>query len=123
MNQQMENPTTLMESFGYYTASKEIGITGLYEGSDYYDLYLTINGDKIQSADLLINGKIVRTIDTIKSGDCIRIEASELRGEGTYNAIEILAKDADGNYLTIRKRSGQKGASAMEADYVYLTGK
>ncbi|MBQ8512190.1 MAG: CotH kinase family protein [Clostridia bacterium] len=123
MNQQMENPTTLMESFGYYSASKEIGITGLYEGSDYYDLYITINGDKIQSADLLINGKIVRTIDTIKSGDSIRIEASELRGEGTYNAIEILAKDADGNYLTIRKRSGQKGASAMEADYVYLTGK
>jgi len=123
MNQQMESPETLVESFGYYKKSKNIGITGLYEGSDYYDLYLTILGDKIKSVDLLINGKIVRTIDNIKNDDKIRIQASELRGVGIYNSIEILSKDANGNYITIHKRSGQNGTSAMEADYIYLLGK
>lgn len=123
MEEQMATPETLIESFGYYTTSKNVGITGLYEGADYYELHLTVNGDKIKSADLLINGKVVRTIDGIKTGDKIRIEASELRGEGTYNAIEILTKDADGEYITTRKRSGQNGASAMEADHIYLMGK
>lgn len=123
MDEQMSTPETLVESFGYYTASKNIGITGLYEGSDYYELHMTINGDKIKSADLMINGKLVRTIDGIKTGDKIRIEASELRGEGLYNSIEVLAKDENGNYLTIRKRSGQNGTSAMEADYIYILGK
>lgn len=123
MEEQMATPETLIESFGYYTASKNIGITGLYEGADYYDLYLTVNGDKIKSADLLINGKVVRTIDGIKNGDKIRIEAAELRGEGTYNSVEILTKDVNGDYITVRRRSGQNGASAMEADYIYLTGK
>lgn len=123
MNEQMASPETLIESFGYYTESQNIGITVLYEGSDYYDLSLTVNGDRIKSADLLINGKIVRTIDGITNGDTIRIETSELRGAGTYNSIEILSKDANGNYISIRKRSGQNGASAMEADYIYLMGK
>ena len=123
MTKQMETPETLMESFEYYTASKNIGITGLYDGSDYYDLIVTVNGDKIKSADLLINGKVVRTIDGIKTGDKIRIEASELRGAGLYNSVELLSKDANGNYIVVRKRSGQNGASAMEADYIYLMGK
>ena len=123
MTKQMETPETLMESFEYYTASKNIGITGLYDGSDYYDLVVTVNGDKIKSADLLINGKVVRTIDGIKTGDKIRIEASELRGAGVYNSVELLSKDANGNYIVARKRSGQNGASAMEADYIYLMGK
>lgn len=123
MNEQMATPETLVESFGYYTASKNIGMTGLYDGGDYYELYITINGDKIKSADMLINGQLVRTIDGIKTGDRIRIEASELRGAGLYNSIELIAKDGSGNYLTIRKRSGQNGASAMEADYIYLMGK
>ncbi|MGN1345347.1 MAG: CotH kinase family protein [Eubacteriales bacterium] len=122
MDKQMASPETLMESFGYYQTSKNIGITGLYEGTDYYDLYLTVNGDKIKSADILIDGRVVRT-EEITNGGKIRISTSELRGAGLYSSVEILTKDANGNYLTIRKRSGQNGASAMEADYIYLMGK
>ncbi len=120
MNKQMETPETLIESFGYYTASNKIGITGLYEGADFYELHMTVLDEKIKSADLFINGEFVRTLDGIKTGDKIRIEASELRESGLYNAVEIMAKDAGGNYLTIRKRFGQNGTSAFEADYIYL---
>ncbi len=123
LTKQMKDPATLMESFGYYNMSQKIGMTGLYEGSTYYDIYVTIADTKIASADLFINGEFVRTIDGIKTDDKIRVEFSELRGADTYNAIELLAKDANGNYMTIRKRSGQNGTSAMEADYLYVMGK
>ncbi len=122
MDEQMESPTTLIESLEYYQKSKNIGITGLYEGTDYYDLYITIIGDKIKSADILINGEVVRT-EELQNGDKIRITASELRGAGLYNSIELLTKDENGNYITVRKRSGQNGASIMESTYIYLMGK
>ena len=31
-----------------------------------------------------------------------------------------VVKDASGNTMVIRKRSGQNGTSAFEADYIYL---
>jgi hypothetical protein len=120
MNKQMATPETLVESFGYYTASKKIGITGLYEGADFYELQITVADDKIASADVFLNGELYKTIDGIKTGDKIRIEASDLRESGKYNAVEIMAKDASGKNMVIRKRSGQNGTSAFEADYIYL---
>lgn len=122
MEEQMATPETLVESFGYYIESTDIEITAVEEGADYYELTLTVSDDKIKSADILINGKIVRSED-IADGSKIRIETSELRGEGKYNSVEILTKNEEGEYRVKRRRSGQNGTSAMEADYVYLMGK
>lgn len=120
MNKQMATPETLVESFGYYTASKKIGFTGMYEGADFYELHVTVADDKIASADVFLNGELYKTVEGIKTGDKIRIEASDLRESGKYNAVEIMAKDASGKNMVIRKRSGQNGTSAFEADYIYL---
>ncbi|MBQ7313282.1 MAG: hypothetical protein IJW81_06830, partial [Clostridia bacterium] len=118
----METPESLVESFGYYLESKKIEIASVSEGAGFYDLTLKIADDKIKSVDLLINGKLVRS-EAVSDGTVLRIEASELREAGKYNSIEVLAKKEDGSYIINKRRQGQNGTSAMEADYVYIINK
>ncbi|MBP3293973.1 MAG: CotH kinase family protein [Clostridia bacterium] len=122
MQKQMETPETLVESFGYYADGKDIAITSVNEGTGFYELTLKVNGSKVKSVDLLINGKLVRS-EAVSDGAKIRIEASELRESGKYNSIEVLAKKEDGSYIILKRRQGQNGTSAMDADYAYIISK
>lgn len=123
MNDQMKDPETLIRSFDYYKDSKKIGITSLYEGSDFLELTLTVRDEeKFKSCDLLINGVVVREVE-IADGCKIRIEKSELREAGKYNSIEILGKTADGSYNVLQKRGGQRGSAVVDSDFVYYLSK
>ncbi len=122
LDEQMQTPTALMESLGFYMESEKLIITEVTENRLGYELTVTVNGDKIKSVDLLINGTVVRTIEGIKTGDKITVPYSEL-ADGKYNSVEIIAKRESGKYIVLRSRRGVNGSSALEADYVYLQGK
>lgn len=123
LSEQMATPETLIRSLDYYQDSKNIGITGFYEGSDFVELTITVlNEEKFKSCDLMINGVLVREVE-ITNGCKIRIEKSEFREAGKYNSIEILGKTAAGNYNTVLKRSGQRGSTMVDADFYYYLSK
>ena len=58
----------------------------------------------------------------VTDGAKIRVEKTDCRDAGLYNVVEVLTKDANGKYLAITKRSGEKGSNANEADYLYWIG-
>lgn len=121
MSEQMKTPETLIKSFGYYLESENISIMDVYEDSDGYVFSVMVKEDNMKSADLLINGKIVRTIELQKE-TLIKIEDSELLKE-QYNSIEVLGKDDEGNYIILNERSSHNGSSVIESDYIYVIGK
>ena len=94
-----------------------------YAGRKYNPGNLSVmTGDGIASADVLLNGRLYASDIAVTDGAVIRVEKADCRGAGLYNVVEVLTKDANGKYLAITKRSGEKGSNANEADYLYWIG-
>ncbi len=114
MNTQFSNPQKLMKSFGYYEASKNFSIDKVEEDDSTVKLTISVKDDVLVSVDILVNGSLLRE-EPITNGCVISIDKSELREAGKYNAIELLAKKEDGSYRNVKKRSGLKGSTMVEA--------
>lgn len=119
MDDQMSDPSTLIDSFEYFKASKKIGIKSAKLSDAGCDVTVSVKSDDVKTVELLVNGVSLGDFD-VTEGCVITIDKANLRESGLYNAIEIIAKDASGKYLTVQKRSGQNGSSAMEAAYIYV---
>ncbi len=123
MDEKMADPAVFIESLGYYKTSQKIDLTDCENVGGAYEITLSVmNGDGIASADVLLNGRVYQSDIVVKDGAVIRVEKADCRDAGLYNVVEVLTKDANGKYLAITKRSGEKGSNANEADYLYWIG-
>lgn len=119
MDEQMSDPSTLIDSFEYFKASKKIGIKSAKQNGTGCDVTIAVKGEGVKSVELLVNGASLGDFE-VTDGCVLTIDKANLREAGLYNAIEVIAKDDAGKYLTVQKRSGQNGSSAMEAGYIYF---
>lgn len=127
MDGKLKTPETLLKSFGYFNPSKSIEIASVTETDGGIELEITADA-RFVSFDLIINGVLTReeqlsSQPTGESTGKISISSDELRAAGEYNSIEVLAKDASGEYNVIKKRSGQNGSNGVDADYIYYISK
>jgi hypothetical protein len=123
MDQMTADPATMIDSLGYYKVSKKIALAEHTEGDGFYEITLSVtDGTGIASADVLLNGRIYLSDISVTDGAKIRIEKSDCRDAGLWNSVEVLTKDANGNYLAIQKRSGQDGSNANEGAWYFIKG-
>ena len=121
MDEQMKDPATLIESLGYYKRSDKIAVGDVKDAGDRWEITLKVaDSTGIASADVLLNGRIIRSDIEVKDGEVITVEKSECREAGLYNALEILTKDAKGSYNAITRRSGENGSNANESCYCFF---
>ncbi len=117
MNEQFETPDSLISSFGYFSESKNIILKKAELSGDELVLTVKLNS-KFSKCEVMLNGEVLGDY-TLSSDGTISIPAEKLREAGKYNAIEVIVKTDDGSYSYIRKREGQNGSSAVDADYIF----
>ena len=123
MDSQMTDPATMIESLGWYLKSDKISIASCEDKGDHVKVTLgPVDGNTIKKADVLLNGRIVSSDIDVSEGAVIRVEKTDCRGEGLWNSFEILGKDADGKYPTVKKREGQNGSNANHGAWAFFKG-
>jgi len=119
MSEQMTDPHTLLKSFGYYQSSRAFTIADTKDTGDYLELTVTVqNAQRVKACDVVLNGRIILS-EELTGKNVLRIDKSLLRESGETNAIEILGKNAAGNYSIALQSSGSGGTSQAESQCLF----